>query len=400
MADIQETETQPGQAAEEAVPTPNPVTTPRLGALLRGEWSLFVSVVTALIFWSQGSDWFSGALHDGRLVLLTVWLFLVVLASAFAVVRHADALAVQLGEPYGTLVLTLSVISIEVMMISAVMLTGSANPTLARDTMYAVVMIVLNGMVGLTLLLGGIRHHEQEYNLQGANAFLAVIFPLAVICLILPNYTQSTSGPTLSTGQEIFVAVSSLILYGIFLAVQTVRHRSYFIAPNLSNDPSRPDFEDEHPGLALMPVSVHGTLLLAYLLPIVLLSKQLAYPIDIAITRFGAPVALGGFLVAILVLSPEVLSATRAALANRLQRSVNIFLGSVAATIALTVPAVLTITLLSDQTIDLGLNGVDSVLLLLTLGVCILTFGSGRTNVLQGAVHLLLFGAYVMLIFD
>ena len=285
-------------------------------------------------------------------------------------------------------------------MISAVMLTGSANPTLARDTMYAVVMIVLNGMVGLTLLLGGIRHHEQEYNLQGANAFLAVIFPLAVICLILPNYTQSTSGPTLSTGQEIFVAVSSLILYGIFLAVQTVRHRSYFIAPNLSNDPSRPDFEDEHPGLVLMPVSVHGTLLLAYLLPIVLLSKQLAYPIDIAITRFGAPVALGGFLVAILVLSPEVLSATRAALANRLQRSVNIFLGSVAATIALTVPAVLTITLLSDQTIDLGLNGVDSVLLLLTLGVCILTFGSGRTNVLQGAVHLLLFGAYVMLIFD
>ena len=327
MADIQETGTQPEQALEAAVPTPNPVTTPRLGALLRGEWSLFVSVVTALIFWSQGSDWFSGALHDGRLVLLTVWLFLVVLASAFAVVRHADALAIQLGEPYGTLVLTLSVISIEVMMISAVMLTGSANPTLARDTMYAVVMIVLNGMVGLTLLLGGIRHHEQEYNLQGANAFLAVIFPLAVICLILPNYTQSTTGPTLSTGQEIFVAVSSLILYGIFLAVQTVRHRSYFIAPNLSNDPSRPDFEDEHPGLMLMPVPVHGTLLLAYLLPIVLLSKQLAYPIDIAITRFGAPVALGGFLVAILVLSPEVLSATRAALANRLQRSVNIFLG-------------------------------------------------------------------------
>ena len=116
MADIQETETQPGQAAEEAVPTPNPVMTPRLGALLRGEWSLFVSVVTALIFWSQGSDWFSGTLHDGRLVLLTVWLFLVVLASAFAVVRHADALAVQLGEPYGTLVLTLSVMAATGMM--------------------------------------------------------------------------------------------------------------------------------------------------------------------------------------------------------------------------------------------------------------------------------------------
>ncbi len=400
MPEDQELQVEQVEETEGVVAAAEPVAMPGVGALLRGEWSFFVSVATALIFWSEGGQWFADAPSGGTLILLTVWLFVVVMASAFAVVRHADALAIQLGEPYGTLVLTLSVISIEVMMISAVMLTGSDNPTLARDTMYAVVMIVLNGMVGLTLLLGGIRHHEQEYNLQGANAFLAVILPLAVICLILPNFTQSTSGPTLSRLQEVFVAVSSLALYGVFLAVQTVRHRSYFLAPNLSNDPSRPDFEDEHPGLALMPTHVHAILLVAYLLPIVLLSKELAFPIDIAIDRFGAPVAFGGFLVAILVLSPEVLSATRAALANRLQRSVNIFLGSVTATIALTVPAVLTISLLTGRGIELGLNGVDSVLLILTLGICVVTFGSGRTNVLQGAVHLLLFGAYVMLLFD
>ena len=327
MPEDQELQVEQGKETEGAVAAAEPVAMPGVGALLRGEWSFFVSVATAAIFWSEGGEWFADAPSGGTLILLTVWLFVVVMASAFAVVRHADALAIQLGEPYGTLVLTLSVISIEVMMISAVMLTGSDNPTLARDTMYAVVMIVLNGMVGLNLLLGGIRHHEQEYNLQGANAFLAVILPLAVICLILPNFTQSTSGPTLSTLQEVFVAISSLALYGVFLAVQTVQHRSYFLAPNLSNDPSRPDFEDEHPGLSLMPTHVHAALLVAYLLPIVLLSKKLAYPIDIAIDRFGAPVAFGGFLVAILVLSPEVLSATRAALANRLQRSVNIFLG-------------------------------------------------------------------------
>lgn len=368
-------------------------------ALLVAESALVIGLLTAIVFGFFGSAWLDTA-TGFWLLGLTAVLFAVILAAAFGVVRHADALAVLLGEPYGTLILTLSVISIEVLMISAVMLTGNENPTLARETMYAVVMIVLNGMVGLTLILGGLRHHEQEYNLQGANAFLAVILPLAVLVLVLPNYTRSTEGPTLSVPQEIFLSVISIGLYGVFLAVQTVRHRSYFLAPDTAADGDAPDVEDEHPGLVLRSPGFHAAFLLAYMVPIVYLAKLLAIPIDTGIDRFGAPEALGGFIVAVLVLSPEVMSAIRAALANRLQRSVNIFLGSVAATIGLTVPAVLAISLFAGKPVTLGLPPVDTVLLLLTLAVSIVTFASGRTNVLQGAVHLVLFLAYLVLIFD
>ena len=366
---------------------------------LKSEIALMIGVAAAIVFGVFGSTWLgnaTGFLLGG----LTLVLFAVILAAAFGVVRHADALAVLLGEPYGTLILTLSVISIEVMMISAVMLTGNENPTLARETMYAVVMIGLNGMVGTTLILGGLRHHEQEYNLQGANAFIALILPLAVLALVLPNFTRSTEGPTLSLPQEIFLFLICVGLYAVFLAVQTVRHRSYFLAPQAAADPDAPDLDDEHPGLVLRGPWVHAVLLVAYLVPIVYLAKMLAIPIDVGINRFGAPAALGGFIVAVLVLSPEVMSAIRAALANRLQRSVNIFLGSVAATIALTVPAVIVISIATGKRITLGLPPVDSLLLLLTLAVSIVTFSSGRTNVLQGAIHLVLFFAYLVLIFD
>jgi len=369
------------------------------GPLWRSEVSLGVGVAAAFVFGLYGPGWMADA-SSFELLGMTGVLFAVILAAAFGVVRHADALAVLLGEPYGTLILTLSVISIEVMMISAVMLTGADNPTMARETMYAVVMIVLNGMVGLTLLLGGLRHHEQEYNLRGANAFLAVIVPLAVLVLILPNFTRSTDGPTFSLVQEIFLAVVSLGLYGVFLAVQTVRHRADFLAPGDSVGAAGVDLEAEHPGFSIRSSGLHATLLLAYLVPIVFLSKILAIPIDVGIDRLGAPAALGGFLVAVLILSPEVMSAIRAALANRLQRSVNIFLGSVVATIALTVPAVLVIAAVLGEKVVLGLDSVDSTMLLLTLLVCMVTFGSGRTNVLQGAVHMVLFLAYVILIFD
>jgi Ca2+:H+ antiporter len=372
--------------------------TDRLGLArhLRSEAALVLALLVAGFFASSDVSGAEGL----SLLFLSGLLFGAIGMAAFGVVRHADALAVQLGEPYGSLILTLSVIFIEVAMISAVMLTGSDNPTLARETMYAVVMIVLNGVVGLTLLLGGLRHHEQEYNLQGANSFLALILPLAVLALILPNYTQSTEGPTFSVSQEVFLAATSLGLYAVFLAVQTIRHRAYFVAPGASVDPAEPDLEDEHPGLELRSPRVHALLLAAYLIPIVFLAKQIAHPIDYAISKAGAPAALGGFAVAVLVLSPEVLGAVRAALANRLQRSINLLLGSVAATIALTVPAVLAISIWMQVPVELGLDPVDSLLLLLTLAVSIVTFGSGRTNVLQGAVHLVLFFAYAMLIFD
>jgi Ca2+:H+ antiporter len=328
---------------------------------------------------------------------MLVWLFAVIMGSAFAVVHHAESLAVKLGEPLGTLVLTLSVIGIEVMMISAVMLTGDGKPTLARDTMYGITMIVLNGMIGVSLLLGGLRHHEQEYNLQGANAFLSLIVPLTVLGLVLPNFTNASPGPTLSSFQSAFLAVMSIGIYGLFLVIQNWRHREYFVKPAAAKaiDPHGAAIHIETNSF-----TYHVLLLVMYLLPLIVLAEEIALPIDHGIHVLHAPVALGGFLVAALILSPESLSATRAALANDLQRSINILLGSVLASIGLTIPAVLTIGLVTGKTIVLGLDPVDSILLVLTLAMCGLTFTSNRTNVLLGAVHILVFLAYVMLIFE
>jgi Ca2+:H+ antiporter len=249
-------------------------------------------------------------------------------------------------------------------------------------------------MAGFALLAGGLRYHEQSYNLQGANAFLAVIVPLAVLGLVLPNFTESAPGGQFSRLHEYFLIVMSLALYGIFLAIQTLRHRHYFLDADEKEEPPA------HGGLDLRPAGYHGALLLLYIVPIVLLSKKIAVPLDFGVRVLGAPAALVGFLVAALILAPESLGAVRATLANQMQRSINLLLGSVLASISLTIPAVLAIGLLTGRTVVLGLEAVDAVLLLLTLAMATLTYASGRTNILQGAVHLLLFCAYVVLIFD
>src|SRR5882762_6462445 len=200
-----------------------------LGSVIRSELSLIIGAVTATIFLWFGSRLLETLEHPGVMGVVFLWLFLAVLWSAISVVRHADRLAIKCGEPYGTLILTLSAISIEVMMISAAMLHGANNPTLARDMMFAVIMIALAGLVGLSLLLGGLRHHEQHYNIQGTSAYLNTIMALAVLGLVLPNYTTSLSGPKFSTAQEIFLVVTSLSLYAIFLLLQTRPHREYFV---------------------------------------------------------------------------------------------------------------------------------------------------------------------------
>jgi len=367
--------------------------------VLRREWPLLVNVATTALFFLFGKSWLADLSNPFWFAFFLLWLFTVILLSALAVVRHAESIAVKLGEPLGTLILTLSVVGIEVMMIAAVMFTGPGNSSLARDAMFAMVMIVMNGMVGLSLVLGGMRHHEQTYNLQGANSFLAVIVPLAVLGLVLPSFTVTSPGPTFSPLQATFLIIMSIGLYGVFLAIQNVRHRDYFVAPP-SGAPADSPSAEGHDLHEVQSLAYHTPLLLAYLLPVVVLSEQIAVPIDYGIHVLHAPPALGGFLVSVLVLSPESLGAARSALANQLQRSVNLLLGSVLASISLTIPAVLTIGLLTDQTIILGLDPVDIVLLLLTLAVSTLTFASARTNVLLGAVHLLLFLAYLMLIFQ
>ena len=394
-------------------------------SLISTDWALLVVIGTAMLFTFLGGEWMADLSSTPKLIFFFLVLFGVILLAAFSVVRHADALAVIFGEPLGTLILTLSVVLIEVMMISAVMLTGSSQPTLARDTMFAVVMIVMNGLIGVSLLLGGWRHHEQKFNLRGANAYLAVIIPLAALGLILPSLTDSTEADSLSLPQEIVFIVLFLALYGVFLAIQTVRHRDLFKIPAASDDtaaipvttrgtgtPQATDFEsfddmyrpeevdDPHAGVLVRNAWLHAILLIAYMAPVVLLAKQLAVPINAGIAEFGAPVALGGFLVALLILSPEALSGLQAAAANKLQRAVNLYLGSVAATIGLTIPAVLVVSLITNQELILGLPPAESLLIAVTIVLALLTFESRRTNVLHGAVHLVLFCAYLLLLFD
>ena len=365
-----------------------------LPSLFREEWFLGVSLLSSLLFLCFGGSIMGGLSNPFLLALVFAWLFIVVLASVICVVRHADHLAVRLGEPYGTLILTIAVTAIEVISISALMLHGESKPTLVRDTLFAVVMIILNGMVGLSLLVGGWRHREQQFNLQGANAYLSVIIPLAVLTLILPNYTVTTTGPTLSSMQEVFLALMSAGLYAIFLVIQTDRHRAYFVlgeTPEMKHEPS-------HDNSRSLPA--HTVLLAAYMLPVVFLTEQMAQPIDYLIDAVHAPIALGGVIIAMLVATPEAISAVKAARSNHLQRSVNIFLGSVLATIGLTVPTMLVISHITGKKLILGVQHGDLVLLPLTLVVSIVTFASGRTNILQGAVHTLLFVAYLVLLFE
>lgn len=375
----------------------NPVR--KMGMGLLQEWPLIVNLATTLVFLVYGQGLLSNLRHPVWFTLILGWLLLIILSSIFAVVRHAESLAEKLGEPLGTLVLTLSVTSIEVMIIIATMLTGKGSPTLARDAMFAVIMIALNGTVGLTLLIGGLKYKEQDYNLQGATSFLAVILPLAVIGLVLPNYTISGPDQTFSTIQAAFLIIVSVALYGVFLTIQNGRHRTYFrtARPTAEAKDAKRKWRIVH---EVHSVSYHVLLLLAYMGPLVILTQHLAVPIDFTIRVLGAPVALAGFLIALLVLAPESLGAVRAALANDLQRSVNILLGSVLATIGLTIPAVLTFGLLFHKQIILGLEPIDVTMLSLTLVLSTMTFSSSRTNVLLGAVHLLLFFAYLLLIFQ
>jgi Ca2+:H+ antiporter len=381
--------------------TPKTSSTPSLfSSLWRREWLLLLSVFTAVLFIYFGKGWMKSLANPLWFAVIMGWLFGVILSSAFAIVRHAESLAVTFGEPLGTLILTISAICIEVMMISAVMLTGESQPSLARDTMFAVLMIILNGMVGISLLLGGLRHHEQTYNVYGANAFLSLLVPLAVLGLIMPNFTTSSAGPTLSLFQSIFMAVMCIGLYGVFVVSQTSRHREYFIAPDVKPEDAFHEMGHHPEGLEVHTPWYHGILLVLYLLPLALLAKQLAVPIDFGVHKMGAPQAVGGLLVALVILSPEAMSAVRAALDNKMQRAVNILLGTALSTIGLTIPAVLAIGFFTGKTIVLGLQTVEMILLVLTLAVSALTFTGNRTNFLQGAIHLLLFFAYLSLIFE
>jgi Ca2+:H+ antiporter len=314
-------------------------------------------------------------------------------ATVFAAVYHAEVVAHRIGEPFGTLVLAVAVTVIEVALIVSIMLGFAADKAgLARDTVFAAVMIVLNGIVGLCLLAGGVRHHEQGFQLQGASAALAVLAALTVLTLVVPNFTTSEPGPAFSRSQLVFAGVVSLVLYASFVFVQTVRHRDYFL-------PLQERGEENHaPPPSNRVALISAALLAVALIAIVALAKALTPTLERIVAWLGAPKAVVGIAIALLVLLPEGLAALRAASgANRLQTSLNLALGSALASIGLTIPAVAVVSIVLDQPLYLGLSLKDMVLLALTLLVGVITLGTGRTTVLQGIVHLVIFATFLFL---
>ncbi|MEM7191834.1 MAG: calcium:proton antiporter [Pseudomonadota bacterium] len=362
--------------------------------------SAVVGGVTAIGFVAFGPELMSDLENHLNATLMFLWLFPVMMWCAYAVMHQGEAVAEKLGEPYGTLILTFSVVIIEVAMLAAIMLKGDNNPTLARDAMFAALMIVLNGMVGGALLLGGLRYSEQDYNLTGARAFLLVLTALSVFALVLPNYTETPPDPINSPGKAILFAAITLLFYAVFVMIQTMRHRTFFDEPEANEKQRTVDAQAEKKDAQTHSLTFHTIMLVLCLLPVVILAEYLGEIVNYGIEDIGLPDALGGVLIAVLVLTPEGLSAFSAALANRLQRSVNICLGSSLSTIGLTVPAVLAISMFTGRDAELGLTDQETVLLVLTLFVSGLTFGGGRTNVINGVVHLLLFFVYVILIFS
>jgi len=315
------------------------------------------------------------------------------IGAVIAAVHHAEVVAHRVGEPFGTLVLALAVTIIEVALILSMMLAGGPDTAvLARDTIFSAVMIICNGVVGICLLLGGLRHHEQSFRLEGSNSGMATLIALSTLSLVLPTFTVSAPGPTYTGPQLAFAGVASLILWGTFVFVQTVRHRDYFLPSANAADET----------LHAQPPSTKEAwtsfgLLLVALVAVVGLAKVLSPAIERAVVAAGAPKATLGIAIALLVLLPETWAAMRAAYADRLQTSINLAIGSALASIGLTIPAVALAAVLLDVKLVLGLGGKELVLLVLTFLVSAFTLATGRTNIMLGAVHVVIFLAFLFL---
>ncbi|GLK79643.1 calcium:proton antiporter [Methylopila turkensis] len=333
--------------------------------------------------------------YDGSALSLGVAIALVpvLFGAVFAAVYHAELIAHRTGEPFGTLVLAMAVTVMEVALLASAMLGENANPALARDTILAVVMIVGNGLVGLCILMGGLRHKEQSFRVTGANAYLAVLIPLCALSLVLPNHTVAAPGGAYSPVQLAFAGAATLAIYLAFLYTQTVRNREYF-AVVIKDD----EVADKAHKPSNRATLISFGFLIASLLVVILLSKTFTATVDVGLQAAGAPAAVAGVIVAFLILLPEFSAAVRAARADKLQKSVNLALGSACATIGLTIPAIATLSIVFGAPLELGLDSKDTVLLLVTFGVALLTFGTGRTNILYGLIHLVLFATFCFLV--
>ena len=357
------------------------------GPMPRSAW-IFPALAVALFAVATGLG-LSFTPSPGGLVF-AVALLSILFGTVFAAVHHAEVIAERIGEPYGTLLLTLAVTIIEVALIATIMLGDKPVPALARDTVFAVVMIVCNGLVGLCIFIGGLRYREQDFQVSGANLYLSVLFVMATITLIMPNYTLTAPGPIYSAAQLGFVSIVTVI--GVFLYTQTIRHRDYFISDAAGAG-------DDGAPMSNRMLALSNALLLVSLLAVVLLAKKFSLVVDVVTAKIGAPPAFAGVLVALLILLPEGVAAISAARKNDLQKSINLALGSSLATIGLTIPAVAVAAYALDRQLVLGLNLQEMVLLVLTFILSLLTFGTGRTNILFGLVHMVVFAVFIFMVF-
>jgi Ca2+:H+ antiporter len=370
------------------IPSPDP---PGAPMKLKLDWT-FISPIAALVVLGVTAVMPSG--------LLMVVAAIALAFAVFAAVHHAEVVAHRVGEPFGTLVLAIAVTVIEVALIVSVMLSGGPDKAgLPRDTVFAAIMICSGAIVGLCLLVGGLRHHVQDFQLQGASAALAMLCALSVLTLVLPNFTSTIAGPTLSTSQLVFVGVISLVLYVTFVFVQTIRHRDYFLlpTPEVAADAHGDEDAPHAPPPSSRDAWVALVFLLLSLVSVVGLAKLLSPTVEAGVAAAGAPEAVVGIVIAALVLLPEGLAALRAARLNRLQTSLNLALGSALASIGLTIPTVAVVSIVIGQPIDLGLAPKEIVMLALTLIVSVITLGTGRSTVLQGVVHLVIFASFLFL---
>jgi Ca2+:H+ antiporter len=346
-------------------------------------WTLIAPLFAGVIL-------LAALLHLGGAFLIGL-IALALGASVFAAVHHAEVVAERVGEPYGTLVLALAVTLIEVALIVSLMIAGGDEAAaLARDTVFAAVMIILNGIVGLCLLVGGLMHREQSFSLDGVSAALVALGAIVLLTLVFPNYTLTTPGPYYSPSQLLLIAVVSLVIYGAFIFTQTIGHRQIFLHDEFPDDASQ---HAAPPSNAMTALS--AVLLMACLVAVVLLAKKLAPSLEAAVLHVGAPNALVGVIIAAIVLLPEGLAAVRAARANRLQTSLNLALGSALASIGLTIPAVSILSLCMGTHLVLGIDTKSTMLLMLSLFVTVVALRTGRTIILHGVVLLVVFVVYL-----
>ncbi|HEY2862204.1 MAG TPA: ionic transporter y4hA [Casimicrobiaceae bacterium] len=350
-------------------------------------WTWLVPALAALLLF--------GAVLAGVGPFLAVLSVIALIGAVIAAVHHAEVVAHRVGEPFGTLVLAVAVTVIEVSLILSMMLTGVGEvATLPRDTIYAAVMIICNGVVGACLLAGSIAHREQSFRVEGAGAGLAALIAMATLSLVLPTFTTTTPGGTYSGAQLAFAAVASVTLWAVFVFIQTIRHRDYFLPPV---DAANPEVHAAPPTAGQAWTSFG--LLIVSLVSVVALAKVLSPSIERTLAAVGAPEAVMGIAIAMLVLLPETWAAVRAARANRLQSSMNLAIGSALASIGLTIPAVALAAIVFGLPLVLGLEPKDLVMLALTFLVSTVTLGTGRTHMMQGGVHLVIFAAFLLLAF-